>query len=121
MQDSIDLFLPDMCRSIPYDFESIETVHGVTGNRFAAGLRAVDNGINFPDNACYNVDDDQPSLPSGVMNISVCRYGSPVFMSFPHYFAADSFYVDEVEGLEPVKEKHESFFVLEPVSCEFNH
>lgn len=105
-----------MCRSIPFDYEREEIVHGLTGYRFSGGLRALDNGHNFPDNACYGNEDDQPSFPSGVMNISACRYGSPVFMSFPHYFAGDSFYVNEVEGLEPNKEKHQSYFTLEPVS-----
>lgn len=116
LKDSIELFAPDMCRSIPYDYEKEETVHGVTGYRFAGGLRALDNGMHFPDNACYSSDDAEPSFPSGVMNISACRYGSPVFMSFPHYFAADPFYANEVEGLKPEKEKHESYFTLEPVS-----
>lgn len=50
-----------------------------------------------------------------MMNISSCRYGSPVFMSFPHYYAGEEFYLNEVEGLAPNKEKHESYFTLEPV------
>lgn len=115
-RDSISLFTPDMCRSIPFEYEKDVKVHGITGYRYTAGERAVDNGTKFPLNSCYNGDDGE-EVPSGVMNISACRYGSPVFMSYPHYFGADPFYLDEVQGLEPSKERHESYFTLEPVSC----
>jgi hypothetical protein len=114
-RDSIGLFTPDMCRTIPFDYEKDVTVHGVTGYRYTAGERAVDNGTKFAENSCYS-EASLDSLPSGVMNISACRYGSPVFMSYPHYYAADPFYLNEVVGLEPSKEKHESYFTLEPVS-----
>lgn len=114
-RDSIELFTPDMCRTIPFDYEKDVTVHGITGYRYSVGDRALDNGVKFRENSCFNGDDGEP-VPSGVMNISACRYGSPVFMSLPHYLGADSFYLNEVDGLEPNKEKHESYFTLEPVS-----
>jgi scavenger receptor class B, member 1 len=115
LRDSIALYTPDLCRSIPFDYERDVTVHGVTGYRYTGGERAVDNGTKFPQNLCFNGKNDVV-VPSGVMNISACRYGSPVFMSFPHYFAGDQFFLDEVDGLEPSKAKHESYFTLEPVS-----
>lgn len=104
-----------MCRSIPFDYEKDVEIHGVTGYRFKSGARAVDNGSKFPENSCYN-EESESAFPSGVMNISACRYGSPVFMSFPHFYAGDQFYLDQVEGLEPSEEKHQSYFTLEPVS-----
>lgn len=104
-----------MCRSIPFDYEKDVELHGVTGYRYNSGARAVDNGTNFPENSCYNGIHSK-KVPSGVMNISSCRYGSPVFMSFPHFYAGDQFYLNNVEGLDPNKEKHESYFTLEPVS-----
>ena len=104
-----------MCRSIPFDYEKDVDVHGVTGYRYSGGERAIDNGTKFSENSCFNQDVDD-EVPSGVMNISSCRYGSPVFMSYPHYYAGDPFYLNQVEGLEPSKDKHESYFTLDPVS-----
>uniref|UniRef100_A0A1B0GGT1 Plasma membrane glycoprotein cd36 n=1 Tax=Lutzomyia longipalpis TaxID=7200 RepID=A0A1B0GGT1_LUTLO len=43
------------------------------------------------------------------------RYGSPVFVSFPHFYAADPFYLDQVEGINPSREKHEFFLTIEPM------
>ena len=114
-RDSMNLFVPDMCRSIPFDYEKDVEVHGATGYRFTAGRRAVDNGTVFPENLCYAYGSSE-FVPSGVMNISACRYGSPVFMSYPHFYLADEFYLNEIEGLAPNKDKHESFFTLDPVS-----
>lgn len=109
----IALFTPDMCRSVPFDYEKDVDVHGVTGYRYTGGARAIDNGTLFPENDCFCGDD---CMPSGVMNISACRYDSPVFMSFPHYYAGDPFYLNEVDGLMPIKEKHQPFFTIEPTT-----
>ncbi|CAO1400864.1 unnamed protein product [Diamesa serratosioi] len=109
----IALFTPDMCRSIPFDYEKDVDVHGVMGHRYTGGARAVDNGTLFPENECFCGED---CMPSGVMNTSACNYESPLFMSFPHYYAGDPFYLNEVEGLMPNKEKHQPFFTIEPIT-----
>lgn len=48
------------------------------------------------------------------MNVSACRFGTPVFMSFPHFYKADPYYLNQVEGMHPVKEKHQFFMAFEP-------
>jgi scavenger receptor class B protein 1 len=117
-RDSINLFIADMCRSIPFDYEKDVQVHDVVGYRFTAGTRAIDNGTNYSDNLCYN-DGNSDKFPSGVMNISACKYSVPIFMSYPHFFEADSFYLNGIEGLKPDKEMHQSYITLEPVSRNF--
>lgn len=109
----VSIFTPDLCRSLPMDFEKEEMVQGLKGYKFSGGERAVDNGSKYPDNWCFSGDE---GLPSGVMNISTCRFGTPVFMSFPHFYAADPFYVNQVEGMSPDEEKHKFFMTFEPVS-----
>lgn len=111
----LNIFLADICRTVPFDYETDIVVDGITGYRFTAGERAVDNGTKYPENSCYTGFNGE-SVPSGVMNISACRYSSPVFMSYPHFYAADEFYSNEVDGLEPIREKHESYIILEPIT-----
>lgn len=106
---SLHLFTPDMCRSFPYDYEKDIILRDIRGNRFAAGLRAIDNGTLYPENKCY-----PQGMPSGVMNISVCNFDQPIFISYPHFYLADPSYLEAVEGLSPNKEKHESYITLEP-------
>lgn len=37
-------------------------------------------------------------------------------MSLPNFYAADPFYLNQVEGMRPKKDLHEFFITLEPVS-----
>lgn len=109
----IQLFTPDMCRSLPLDFEKEEVVAGINGYKYAGGPRTVDNGTLFPETACFNSGE---IVPSGVLNISACRFGTPVFMSFPHFYGADEFYLNQVEGLNPDKSKHQFYMTMEPTT-----
>jgi scavenger receptor class B, member 1 len=95
------------------DFEEERSINGVNTLKFSGGDRTVDNGTLFPENECYCSGD---CVPSGLFNVSSCRFGTPVFMSFPHFYKADPFYHDQVEGMKPVKDKHQFFMSLEPVS-----
>lgn len=115
-QDFIELFMPDMCRTIAFDYDKEVLVEGVTGYRYSAGKRAIDNGTDFPENLCYNSAPDNENFLSGVMNIAACRYSSPIFMSYPHFFDADRSYLENIDGLESNKHKHQSYITLEPVN-----
>ncbi|CRL01976.1 CLUMA_CG015303, isoform A [Clunio marinus] len=109
--ESIYLFLPEMCRSIPYEYEKEVTLHGLIGRRFSVGSKALDNGTIHPENKCYANQDDV--MPSGQFNITTCNYDFPIYMSLPHFYNADQFYIDAVDGMNPVKEKHENFITLD--------
>ncbi|KAL5279645.1 hypothetical protein ACFFRR_003939 [Megaselia abdita] len=109
--DTISMFSADLCRSMDFDYEKSEEIDGILGYKYAAGARSVDNGTLYPENKCFCGDQ---CVPSGVMNISSCRFGTPVFMSYPHFYGADEFYVNQVEGLDPQKSKHEFYMTLEP-------
>lgn len=115
IHEPIHLFTPQMCRSLPYEYEKDIELHGVRGLRFSAGSRALDNGTLYEENKCYATEE---SMPSGVMNVSICNYGHPMFQSLPHFYGADPSFIEAVEGLSPEKEKHEVFITLEPVSIE---
>ncbi|XP_063701397.1 protein peste-like [Culicoides brevitarsis] len=108
---TISFFSPDMCRSVPLDYEKDVEIHGVTGYKFSGGPRSTDNGTIYPENWCYAPGE---GTYSGVLNISSCRYGTPVFMSYPHFYGADSFYTGQVDGMNPSEEKHQFFMTLEP-------
>lgn len=109
----ISLFTPDMCRSISLDFDEEKSIHGITGYKYSGSEKTVDNGTLYTENKCFSTGE---SVPSGVMNVSSCRYGSPVFMSFPHYYGGDPYYLNQVEGMSPSRDKHEFYMTLEPMT-----
>lgn len=109
----ISFFSPDMCRSIAFDYAEDQVVNGINGYKYSGGKRTVDNGTVYPENECFS---EGQSVPSGVMNVTSCRMGTPVFMSFPHYYASDPYYLNQVEGLSPNQSKHEFYMILEPMT-----
>jgi hypothetical protein len=50
----------------------------------------------------------------GVFNASSCKFGSPAFVSFPHFYLADKSYIDVIDGMKPDKENHEFSIAMEP-------
>lgn len=95
-----------------YYTEEIQ-VEGINLLKYSATERSVDNGTKYPESECYSYGE---SLPSGVMNVSACRYGAPVFISFPHYYAADPYYLSFIDGLKPSRKDHEFYIALEPLT-----
>lgn len=41
---------------------------------------------------------------------------APVYLSFPHFYEADPVLLEPFIGLKPDKEKHETYFKIQPVS-----
>merc|ERR1712110_49221 len=68
-----------------------------------------------PSNACF---DGGREWPSGVFNMSACRFKAPVFLSQPHFYQADPSYLGQFsEGsVSPDAEKHSSYFIIDPTS-----
>uniref|UniRef100_A0A0A1WNN1 Protein croquemort n=1 Tax=Zeugodacus cucurbitae TaxID=28588 RepID=A0A0A1WNN1_ZEUCU len=108
---SVSLFTPDMCRTVPLDYVETAEIEGLRGFKYSGGARSIDNGTLYPENSCFCGGE---CVPSGVMNISSCRFGSPVFMSYPHFYNADPYYTEQIDGMMPEKEKHEFYMILEP-------
>ena len=74
-EDIVSLFSPEMCRSVEMDYEKEETIQGIKTYKYSGGDRTVDNGTLFPENKCYCSGE---CVPSGLFNVSSCRYGTPV-------------------------------------------
>lgn len=114
----ISLYITDLCRPLTLAYQQQETRFGVTGSRWIGDNRVFDNGQTYPPNSCYctGVPSSCPDLLAGVHNMSDCRYGAPVFASFPHFYLADSAYVDSLTGISPNQSKHEFSLSLEPTT-----
>lgn len=70
-------------------------------------------GAKRSENACFCSGE---CIPSGVFNVSSCRDNSPSFLSLPHFYGANPYYADAIEGIRPNETRHEFFIVIEPVS-----
>ena len=100
-------------RSIDVDYTEDVVKNGVTFYRYAGTEKMFGSADKYPDNWCFC--SGGVCNPTGVTNSSTCRFGAPAFVSFPHYYLADPFFKNQVEGLNPQKELHEFHIDLEPV------
>ncbi|KAH8413279.1 hypothetical protein KR009_009554 [Drosophila setifemur] len=109
----ISYFLPDICRELQVDYFGTTVFEGVDAFVYKGTARNMANGTENPDSRCH-CQDNCEEVRSGLLNVSSCWYGAPVFASYPHFYQADPYYLDQVEGMKPDKDRHEMVIVLEP-------
>lgn len=111
--DTPYIYVPQMCRSMKLEYDSAAQIKGIDTLRFRGAKNIFLNSTINPENAGFCVPAGN-CYDSGIMNLSPCKEGAPVFVSLPHFYNAADIYQDAVIGLHPNKEKHESFYFAEP-------
>ncbi|XP_062868043.1 lysosome membrane protein 2 [Trichomycterus rosablanca] len=114
-EERLNVFTPDLCRSIYMLFEKEVKVKGIPAYRFTPPRDVLASGKNNPENKGFCLD-KKKCLDDGVLNVAVCRKGAPVVVSFPHFYLADKKYVDALEGISPVHEQHQTYLDLNPTA-----
>jgi len=114
----VHIYDKDLCRIIPLKYvESLEK-DGIAADLFRLPNNSYGDSAHNPENKCYDTSEYEPI--QGLQNISPCQYGAPVYISNPHFFESHPDLLNSVEGLKPEREKHETYFKIQPVS-EYNN
>ncbi|XP_030753004.1 lysosome membrane protein 2-like [Sitophilus oryzae] len=100
-RDVVYLYDKDLCRTFPFQYRESGEKHDVLRRWVKSG------------NKCF-CPGNEYCPPKGLQNISPCQYDAPVYLSFPHFLDADPSLINEVEGLNPVRQKHQSYFRIQP-------
>ncbi|XP_064080513.1 protein croquemort-like [Macrobrachium nipponense] len=103
-RDKIEFYSSDLCMVMKLYYQGDVDHSGLKAYRFWGSNHTFANGSVVPGNECYCVKGT--CGPTGLLNAESCRMGSPAFISFPHYFNADPFLLDQIEGLSPDEDKH---------------
>ncbi|KAF5926742.1 hypothetical protein HPG69_001372 [Diceros bicornis minor] len=106
------VFPSDFCRSVYITFSDFESVRGLPALRYKVPAEIL---ANTSDNAGFCIPKGN-CLGSGVLNVSICKNGAPIIMSFPHFYQADEKFVSAIEGMHPNKEYHETFVDINPLT-----
>ncbi|KFU92731.1 Platelet glycoprotein 4 [Chaetura pelagica] len=111
-------FSSDICRSIYGVFQGKQNVKGISLYRFAVPREAFASPTEVGDNYCFCTDEviSQNCTLAGVLDISACKAGRPVFISLPHFLHASDSILHDVEGLSPNEQEHETFLDIEPTT-----
>uniref|UniRef100_A0A3Q4BZT2 Uncharacterized protein n=1 Tax=Mola mola TaxID=94237 RepID=A0A3Q4BZT2_MOLML len=114
-EEMLYMFSSDLCRSLYAVYEEDVTVKGIAGYRFSPPSEVFANRTVNPDNAGFCVPDGN-CLGSGVLNVGPCKQGAPIIMSSPHFYQADEKFVQDVLGMTPVKEQHQTTIDIDPLT-----
>jgi hypothetical protein len=57
----------------------------------------------------------------GIFNISACKFGAPMAISWPHFLHGDPKLLEDVEGLNPDINRHGFFLDFQPVRVVFSN
>ncbi|XP_074026803.1 platelet glycoprotein 4 isoform X1 [Leptinotarsa decemlineata] len=108
--DTIRYFRKTLCKVAELNFREEVNKYGVTAYKYVMDpLSYSRTSPKYKD--CYK---GQPTLPNGLIDVSPCYYDTAIGASFPHFLYGDEELSHHVDGLEPDKEKHESYVIIEP-------
>ncbi|XP_015668220.1 platelet glycoprotein 4-like [Protobothrops mucrosquamatus] len=108
----------DVCRSVSARFDREETVKGILLYRFSIPPSAFASTLTNPDNICFCTEKEISlnCTTSGVLDISSCKQGKPVYLSLPHFLHGSKILFQFVKGMKPSVEEHTTFLDVEPVT-----
>lgn len=111
-EDVVQIYDKDLCRIVPMQYRKDVYKEGILAGLYTPLNSTFECADKFPDNKCYCRGEKCP--PRGLQNISPCQYNAPVYLSYPHFYDADPSLLEKIDGLKPDKEKHETYFMIQP-------
>ncbi|EPY78380.1 platelet glycoprotein 4 [Camelus ferus] len=105
-------------KSIYAVFGAEINLKGIPVYRFIVPSMAFASPLQNPDNHCFcteNVISKNCTL-YGVLDISKCKEGKPVYISLPHFLHGSPELAIPIEGLNSNEEEHRTYLDVEPVS-----
>jgi hypothetical protein len=102
------LYSTDICRSLYAKFEGHSSILNIPTERFSIPSEVFENATLNPDNADFGSND------SGVLDVSGCRDGAPIFISLPHLLYAADQYKKRIDGIVPDPDFHRTVLDVEP-------
>lgn len=111
---NVTIFASDVCRSLVLQYGEEISIHDVVGTKYVGDEQVFDNGVKYPEAACWCNSDKCPDLQPGLFNASACKFDSPTFVSYPHFYLADQSYRQSIDGMNPNRTLHEFFIAMEP-------
>uniref|UniRef100_A0A8C9HSM2 Platelet glycoprotein 4 n=1 Tax=Piliocolobus tephrosceles TaxID=591936 RepID=A0A8C9HSM2_9PRIM len=114
----LQFFSSDICRSIYAVFESDVNLKGIPVYRFVLPSKAFASPVQNPDNHCFCTEKiiSKNCTSSGVLDISKCKEGKPVYISLPHFLYASPDVSETTDGLNPNEEEHRTYLDIEPIT-----
>ncbi|XP_032888825.1 lysosome membrane protein 2-like [Amblyraja radiata] len=110
--EALYIFAPDICRSLHLIFEKDVQVKGISAYRFIVPKEMFAIDYLSKEGFCPAMN----CQLSGVLNISICKKGVPIFISSPHFYDGDQKLVRDISGMKPNMKTDRTFLDIEPMT-----
>ncbi|XP_060886076.1 platelet glycoprotein 4 [Labrus mixtus] len=111
-------FSSDICRSVSAGFQESLDLKGIEVYRFTLQPNTLASPTVNPDNQCFCRDPKTTKncTMAGVLDISSCQEGKPIYISLPHFLHGSADLRETVLGLNPSEEHHVTYMDVEPTT-----
>ncbi|XP_072311252.1 platelet glycoprotein 4 [Eucyclogobius newberryi] len=111
-------FSSDICRSVSASHVKTYDLKGIKVYRYSLLPSTLASPLDNPDNHCFchNQVVSRNCTLAGVLDISTCQNGKPIYISLPHFLSGSPWLINAVEGLNPNPEHHDTFLDVEPTT-----
>uniref|UniRef100_A0A3B3D3I5 Platelet glycoprotein 4 n=1 Tax=Oryzias melastigma TaxID=30732 RepID=A0A3B3D3I5_ORYME len=111
-------FSSDICRSVSASYEQTLDLKGIDVYRYSLLPTTLASPVDNPDNRCFckNMQTTKNCTLAGVLELSTCQQGAPIYISLPHFLHGSAILRDSVVGLNPHPENHKTFLDVEPIT-----
>lgn len=111
-------FSSDICRSVSAEYSGTHDLKGIDVYRYVLPKATLASPTVNPDNMCYCLEEvvTRNCTLAGVLDVSSCRGGFPVYISLPHFLHGSPHLTEAVRGLSPSEEHHFTYLDVEPIT-----
>uniref|UniRef100_UPI0037E7BD27 platelet glycoprotein 4 n=1 Tax=Semicossyphus pulcher TaxID=241346 RepID=UPI0037E7BD27 len=111
-------FSSDICRSVSAGFQESQDLKGIEVYRYTLQPNTLASPTVNPDNRCFCRDPQTTKncTMAGVLDISSCQNGKPIYISLPHFLFGSEDLRETVLGLHPSEEHHVTYMDVEPTT-----
>lgn len=117
-KEPLFFFSSDICRSVSASYEETVNLKGINVYRYSLLQSTLASPVDNPDNKCFcsNMQTSKNCTLAGVLDVSTCQQGQPIYMSLPHFLHGSPSLREDVKGLNPHEEHHKTFLDVEPIT-----
>ncbi|XP_030837087.1 lysosome membrane protein 2 [Strongylocentrotus purpuratus] len=115
-EEKVYIFVSDICRSVYATFKQDMETRRIPTWRYTVPKPVFDNHYVEPTNSAFCTPDKKSCLPGGILNITDCQFGAPIYFSSPHFLYSDDEVLDMINGVHPNETLHQTFVDIEPYS-----
>lgn len=118
--EKLDIFAPDLCRTLQIEFVKTTSIRTIELYRFGISTNFFKPINENEETQCYctksnHIEKKNFCSLKGVIDVSSCRK-KPIVLSTPHFYNGDPRLRDSFEGLSPSATAHDTFIDVEPMT-----